>query len=441
MGRLLDSLQHALHSRDAATEQAYFIGTYSIIGAVAFVLFGMQHILVNSSSAVGYLELLFGGGFALNAAALAFGAYRHRLYIAKNILIFLIFVFLLVMLISGGISGTGIFWFFTFPVVAFFFTNAKRGALWVAALFSAASLLWWLPDSVVFLPYADVTLRQLFASLFVVTLGIFFYQVTRDRTQRHELNVEYAKSEFLTLASHQLRTPISAIGWFGEMLLAGDTGKLTKEQHEHVQQIYDSNQRLASIVDAMLIVSGLELGQLEVRPEPVKLPQLSSKLLAEQIRKYPEKQLHPIEDYADHLSDIRVDPRLTKIIFQNIFSNAIKYTPKDGKITVTITKSAEKIQPKSAGSVLVMVSDTGYGIAEGQQQQVFSKMFRAENIRAKDTDGTGLGLFIVKRILDEVGGRIWFTSKEGEGSTFFVLLPQEGMRQRRRIGHKKTLNR
>jgi two-component system sensor histidine kinase VicK len=129
-----------------------------------------------------------------------------------------------------------------------------------------------------------------------------------------------------------------------------------------------------------------------------------------------------------------------KIVLQNLFANAIKYTPENGTITIAILPSGQETQNsvinKDEG-VLIVVADTGYGIPKNQQSKVFTKLFRADNIKAKDTDGTGLGLYIVKSIVEAVGGKIWLESEENKGTTFYVFLPKEGMRQQK--GEKKLV--
>jgi signal transduction histidine kinase len=210
------------------------------------------------------------------------------------------------------------------------------------------------------------------------------------------------------------------------MLLNGDIGKLSDEQRESVQGIEDSNARLAQIVDSMLIVSYMDLGKFEVRAEPADLPDLARKLLAAELQRFPGKQLEVKESFQD-VPNIYLDMRVIRIILENIFSNAVKYTPSGGKITVNIWPDDKKLHAGSRGSVLVEVADTGYGIPRYQQENVFTKMFRASNAKAKDTDGTGLGLFIVKSLLDRVGGRVSFESEEGKGTTMSILLPIEGM--------------
>jgi signal transduction histidine kinase len=430
MHKLLGGLRQAQNNRDTVrTEQIYFICTYSFIGCLAFALFGLQYLAKDEKPLVGYLELIFALGFLVSGLLVA---YTRHIALAKAVMLLVTSSFLMVMLVSGGIQGTGLFWFFVFPVLAFFFTNAKRGLVLALLSVIATSVVWALPDSMVDLPHSDIAIRQLLIVYIVVTVGVFLYQLYRDRTERREKAIDLAKSEFLTLASHQLRTPISAIGWLSELLLSGDMGKLNHEQKEHVEHIYASNQRLASIVDAMLIVSGLELKKLDMRIELVDLVAVSRKQLADQVSLHSDKMLQVSEKYPDQLPKLRLDPRLIKIILQNIFSNALKYTPKNGEVEVSIMQTDQQINPKSKGSILISVRDTGYGISADQQAAVFSKLFRAENIKRHDTDGTGLGLYIVKEVLDEVGGNIWFESEEGKGSTFYVMLPLEGMKRKKK---------
>ncbi len=240
----------------------------------------------------------------------------------------------------------------------------------------------------------------------------------RDITE--ETAIDRAKSEFVTLASHQLRTPISAIAWVGELLLHGDGGKLTAEQMDYIQQIYHSNQRMAALVDAMLMVSSLELGSLPVHPKKVDLPKLCREVLAERLAAVPAKKiLHVKENYDPSLPDVSFDPEIVKTIMQNLIANAFKYTQDEGNVTISIMQRGTDI--------VFEVGDNGVGIPTGQQPKIFTKLFRADNIKHKDTDGTGLGLFIVKTITEYVGGSMTFTSVENKGSTFTVTLPASGM--------------
>ncbi|HSW77356.1 MAG TPA: ATP-binding protein [Candidatus Chromulinivoraceae bacterium] len=248
----------------------------------------------------------------------------------------------------------------------------------------------------------------------------------RDISEEQEL--EATKSEFVTLASHQLRTPISTIRWVSEMLLSGDVGVLSQEQWDYVNQIYTSNQRSVSIVDSLLLASTMEIGAISVRPEPVNLINLTHDLVDWLTQIFAAvKGQHVSEHYPHNLPKIDLDPELMRTILEAILTNAIKYTPNRGKISVTIIRSDMKISPKSKGSVSISITDTGYGIPKDQQKKVFAKLFRATNIKTRDTDGTGLGLHVANMIIKQVGGQIHFESRENEGSTFTITLPLEGM--------------
>src|SRR3989338_9333437 len=122
------------------------------------------------------------------------------------------------------------------------------------------------------------------------------------------------------------------------------------------------------------------------------------------------------------------------MVVQNILSNAVKYTPEKGTINLglRLIKRGASIdnQKVTEDSIAIVVSDTGFGIPRNQQDQIFTKLFRADNVREKDTEGTGLGLYIVKAIIDQSGGAIWFESEENKETTFYVTLPLAGMKKK-----------
>ena len=240
--------------------------------------------------------------------------------------------------------------------------------------------------------------------------------VFRDVTQ--EKAVDKAKTEFVSLASHQLRTPLSIIKWYAEILLEEDAGKLKTKQKEYLKEIYNGNQRMINLVNALLSVSRLELGTLSIYPEPLSITTIVDKLINEFEFKINEKKIKLVKKY-DKLPKIDLDKALIRIIFQNLISNAVKYTPVGGKINLKILRKDNRIE--------ISVKDNGMGIPEKQQDQIFVKLFRADNAKTENINGTGLGLYIVKSILDNCGGKIRFKSKENEGSTFYVSLPLKGM--------------
>ncbi|MFA6028032.1 MAG: PAS domain-containing sensor histidine kinase [Patescibacteria group bacterium] len=245
----------------------------------------------------------------------------------------------------------------------------------------------------------------------------FFVGIERDITKIKA--VDQAKTEFVSLASHQLRTPLSSINWYTEMLLAGDAGKINEEQKQYLEEIYHGNQRMVDLVNALLDVSRIELGTFMVEPELLDISIFAEEILKELSATINAKKQKIIKKYEKDVPQIKADPKLTRIVFQNLLSNAVKYTPEKGNISVAISKKGKDI--------LIMVKDTGYGIPKSQQGQIYNKLFRADNVRAKDTEGTGLGLYIVKAIVDQAQGKIWFDSEENKGTAFYVSLPIKGM--------------
>lgn len=245
----------------------------------------------------------------------------------------------------------------------------------------------------------------------------FFVGIERDVSK--EKQIDRAKTEFVSLASHQLRTPLSAINWYAEMLLNGDAGKLKSEQLEYVKEISDGNHRMVDLVNALLNVSRIEMGTLAIDSEPTDLRELADSVLAELKPQLLQKKQKVITNYDKNLSKINLDSKIMRVVWQNFLSNAVKYTPDKGKITVGIA-----VKGKDA---LISVADTGYGIPKSQQDKIFTKLFRADNIREKVTDGTGLGLYIIKSIIEQFGGKVWFESVENKGTTFYASIPLKGV--------------
>ena len=239
-------------------------------------------------------------------------------------------------------------------------------------------------------------------------------EVFRDITK--EKGIDKAKTEFVSLASHQLRTPLSTVNWYSEMLLTGDVGAISSEQKIYLEEIYKGNQRMVDLVNTLLDVSRIELGTFDGESKPTNIVALVESVIEEQKLQIDEKKLKLKCVIADHIPLIQVDPKLIRMVMQNLLSNSVKYTPERGKISILLALDDKK-------NIVIKISDTGYGIPNGQQDKIFTKLFRADNVVGKDTEGTGLGLYIAKSIVDQAGGSLWFESEENKGTTFNLLLP------------------
>ncbi len=240
--------------------------------------------------------------------------------------------------------------------------------------------------------------------------------VVRDITRNVE--IDKMKSEFVSVASHQLRTPLSAVRWFLEMLLEGDLGKLNDEQIDVLKDALESNSRMISLVNDLLNVSRLESAKIKVEPILLSLNSLLKTALKEATVLAKEKKIKINIDGVEDIAKIKLDKSLMSQILQNLISNAIKYSPNESAVIVTLKTIGNEVQ--------FSVKDSGYGIPLGEQSRIFEKFFRADNVTRMETEGTGLGLYISKIAMELSGGKIWFESKEKKGSTFYFSIPLEG---------------
>ena len=240
---------------------------------------------------------------------------------------------------------------------------------------------------------------------------VLLRNITREKI------VEKLKTEFVTISAHQLRTPLSAIKWTVRMLLDGDVGKLTDEQTEFLKKAYQSNERMVNLVNDLLNVTRIEEGRYLYNPEELDMIELIEKTIIP-LKEIAERKNLKFEFLKPKEKEIkvRVDKEKISLAISNLVDNAINYT-KEGKISIQFEYDSKDKQVKFS------VKDTGIGISEEQQKRLFSKFFRGINAIKAETEGTGLGLFIAKNIIEAHGGRIWFESEEGKGTTFYFTLP------------------
>ena len=239
---------------------------------------------------------------------------------------------------------------------------------------------------------------------------VVLHDVTRDKL------VERMKTEFVSIAAHQLRTPLSAIKWTLRMVLDGDTGEVNEEQRELLEKTYVSNDRMISLINDLLNVSRIEEGRFLYKQELVNLEDLVSIIVdsSQELLKMKKMEL-TVDKPEKPLSQVSVDREKMELVIQNLLENAVKYTPEGGKINISISGDDKNI--------IFKIKDTGVGIPDDQHDRIFTKFFRGDNVIRMETEGSGLGLYTTRNIVDAHKGKIWFDSKEGEGTTFIFTIP------------------
>lgn len=241
---------------------------------------------------------------------------------------------------------------------------------------------------------------------------IILHDISREKT------IERIKTEFVSLAAHQLRTPLSAIKWTLKMFLDGDIGKITEEQRTFIEKSYQSNERMIELINDLLDVTRIEEGRYLYKPTPANLEDVVQFVInsyQEQIKKKNLKLEFKKEEAK--FPQVSVDVEKIRLAIQNLFDNAIRYTLSGGKITIVLKCDSTRKEME------FQIQDTGIGIPDDQKERVFTKFFRAVNASKIDAEGSGLGLFITKNIIEAHGGRIWFESEAGKGTIFHFTLP------------------
>ncbi len=225
------------------------------------------------------------------------------------------------------------------------------------------------------------------------------------------------KSVFVSVAAHELRTPLSAILGCVEVLLDEDLGKLNREQREYLQLVQHGSHRLLTITNDLLDVTRIEAGRLELILQPTDLTSVVETVVAEFAAQFSSRdQRLAVQSHSD-LPPALLDRTRGVQIIANLLSNASKYTPEKGNITVSVSLAQEE------GFLQVSVTDDGVGISDQDQDKLFERFFRAESGLQMGAEGVGMGLYVARSLAELHGGEIWFESELGKGSAFHVTFP------------------
>ena len=252
---------------------------------------------------------------------------------------------------------------------------------------------------------------ELSLSAWRMTGDTYYTGIIRDITERKQ--ADQMKSDFVSFVTHQLRTPLAGIKWLLE--LAGQDAGLPEEAGSYIADAREANERLIGLVNDLLDVSRLERGKIVIHPKAIDLEALTRSVLGELHLLISEKG-HRLEFTPDaDVPPVWADPQLLRQALMNLTSNALKYTPSGGGIAIRLTRDGAEVR--------WVIHDSGIGIPKVSQARLFEKFFRAENVLTIETEGTGLGLYLVRLILGQFQGRVWCESEEGRGSTFSFVLP------------------
>jgi signal transduction histidine kinase len=231
--------------------------------------------------------------------------------------------------------------------------------------------------------------------------------------------LDATKDEFISMASHQLRTPLTTIKGYLSMILDGDVGKVKKEEKELIQHAFDSAQRMVYLIADLLNVSRLQTGKFVIENTPTDLSKVVEGEITQLQEQATTRNIMLAYDKPKVFPSLNVDETKIRQVIMNFLDNALYYTPKDGKVTAKLEATPD--------SVNFTVTDTGVGVPANLQHHLFTKFYRADNARKMRPDGTGLGLYMAKKVVVAQGGAITFKSVEGKGSSFGFSFPRKGM--------------
>lgn len=260
---------------------------------------------------------------------------------------------------------------------------------------------------------ADPSIVALIVLAIAAFLFVIAYLIIKSFERLAE--VSRMKSEFITVVSHQLRSPLSNLSWAIELLMSGRLGGVQKEQTEYYRILKENTARMKELTSDLLVVSRIESANLPIRKQAFSLAERTKKIINELKPLARASNVKIVLNVDKDLPLVMADPQQIDHAIENLLDNAIRYTKEKGRVVVSIRKKGRQ--------AYFEVRDNGIGIPEEDQKYIFQKFFRSSGVMKKQTRGSGLGLFISKSIVERSGGKIGFESKEGQGSVFWFTLP------------------
>jgi signal transduction histidine kinase len=232
-----------------------------------------------------------------------------------------------------------------------------------------------------------------------------------------------AKTEFVSFVSHELKQPMTSIKGYTDLLVKGVVGEMSEAQLNFMSTIRSNVERMNTLVSDLLDISRIESGRIQLKPQDVSIGPIIDDVLQATQQQIEDKEQELVVDVRPDLPLIHADRDRIVQVVTNLVSNACKYTPEGGQITVQAQKWSTRVDDHRESFVMCSVIDTGIGISPQDQKRMFTKYFRADDPTVRSVPGTGLGLVITKSLVELHGGEIWLTSEVGEGSTFTFTIP------------------